>query len=395
MDPRVKRRRLKRPSGGWRALCRLVILGMSALVLAACSSSDGGTTSTTTPSDTDVTSTGPTSSPAHLGRIVFVRGSLDGSTTQVFTIEPDGSGETQLIAGDAVTPLLSPDGSRLAFECLDGDLVRACMADADGSDPHMLTADMSDTDHPIDNYAPRAWSPDGERLVLVGFGGAPAGIFTMPASDHGELVRVTTSPTGQFDDTLALSPDGSQIVFVRVPKTDDHDGDVYVVAADGTGLLRLSPPGMAVECCAPPDWSPDGSRVVFAAENRLEDWAIYAVDPDGSDRQRISPLAGWAFAPRWSPDGRAIAFTWSPPGSGAEIYIVHPDGTDLAQFTDQGAWNSVWSPDGSQLVFQVGDGGQVSDLWVVGADGQGLLQLTDTPETEDSPSWWTTTGVGS
>jgi Tol biopolymer transport system component len=394
MEPAMRNRRPARLSRGQRFPQRLVILGTSALVLVACSSSDGGNTNTTAPSDADMIATGPTSSSAELGRIIFVRESLDGSGLHVFSIDPDGTGEIQLIAPAAETPLLSPDGSRLAFECLDGDRVRVCMADADGSDPTMLTPDMSDMARPIDNYAPRAWSPDSEQLVLIGFGGAPAGIFTMPASDGGELVRITTSPVRHMDDTLALSPDGSRIVFLRTPIADDHDADVYVVATDGMSLVRLSPPGMAVECCVAPAWSPDGSRIVFAGKDATDDWAVYSVDADGSDRERISPLDGWAFAPRWSPDGRTIAFTQSA-SNGAQIFLVHPDGTDLVQVTDRwdslGQYNAVWSPDGSQLVFQHGDGGQVSDLWVIDTDGKGLLQLTDTPETEDSPSWlWAT-----
>jgi Tol biopolymer transport system component len=290
---------------------RFVMLAAAAVLLAACTSSDGPGADTANTSGTGATAAGPTSSNGDDGRIVFVREGPDESSARVFAIEPDGTGETQLIDRAAVNPVWSPEGSRLAFECLDGDLVRVCMANADGSNPRMLTQDATDTVDPTDNFAPRAWSPDGERLALVGFGGAPSGIFTMAASDRGALTRVTTSPTGHFDDTLALSPDGSKIVFVRVPETDDHDGDVFVVAADGTDLLRLSPPGTAVECCAPPDWSPDGSRVVFAGENRQEDWAIYSVDADGSDRQRISPLDGWAFAPSWSPDGRMVSFSQS------------------------------------------------------------------------------------
>ena len=371
-----------------------MILATSAVFLVACSS-DGESTGTTTPSDTDLTASGPTSSSARVGRIVFVRGNLDGSTTQVFTIGADGSGETQLIDGTADEPVMSPDGSRIAFVCLDGDLVRTCMANADGSDPTMLTPDMRNLDHPIDNYAPGAWSPDGEGLVLIGFGGAPAGIFTMPASDHGELVRVTTSPTGHVDDIPAPSPDGSRIVFVRLPDADDHDGDVFAVSADGTGQTRLSPPGMAVECCVAPAWSPDGSHIVFAGKNAMDEWAIYSIDADGSDRRRISPMDGWAFAPRWSPDGRTIAFTQSA-GDGAQIFLAHTNGTGVVQLTDRwdsfGSYNSLWSPDGSQLVFQHGDGGQVSDLWVIDADGAGLRQLTDTPETERSPFWSPTTG---
>ena len=94
-----------------RRMHRLVILATSALALAACSSSDGGNTNTTATSDADVIATGPTSSSAELGRIIFVRESLDGSGRHVFSIDPDGTGEIQLIAPAAETPLLSPDGS--------------------------------------------------------------------------------------------------------------------------------------------------------------------------------------------------------------------------------------------------------------------------------------------
>ena len=263
-------------SKGGRSVQRLMILATSALVLAACSSSDGGSTGATTPSDNDVNAMGPTSSSAELGRIVFVRGSLDGSSTNVFTIEPDGTGETQLIAGTADTPLVSPDGGQIAFECLDGDAVRVCLAEGDGSDPTFLAPDVSATDRATDNLAPRGWSPDGERLVLVGFGGAPSGIFTMPAADGGQLDRVTTSSPGHVDDTIRFSPDGERIVFLRTPDTDDHDADVFVVSADGSDLVRLSPPRMAVECCVAPDWSPDGSRIVFAGDSgspSREAWA--------------------------------------------------------------------------------------------------------------------------
>ena len=377
---------------------RFSMLVAAAVLLAACTSSDGQGADTTNTPGTGATAAGPTSSIGEEGRIVFIRGGRDESSARVFAIEPDGTGETQLIDRAAVNPIWSPDGTGLAFECSDGDLVRVCVANADGSNARMLTPDATDTDDPTDNFAPRAWSPDGERLALVGFGGAPSGIFTMAASDGGALVRVTTSPGGHNDDTLAYSPDGSRIVFVRVPNADDHDGDVFVVAADGTALLRLSPKGMAVECCAHPAWSPLGSRIVFAGDPgspSAEAWAIYAVDADGTNRRRISPLGGWAFAPSWAPDGRAISFTQST-SDGTQIFLVRPDGTGLDQLTDRwdrfGSWNSVWSPDGSQLVFQHGDGGQVSDLWVVGTDGTGLRQLTDTPESEGSPSWWTATG---
>jgi hypothetical protein len=57
----------------------------AALTLVACMS-DGGARTETSPSN--VASPSRASSSAALGRIVFVRGSLDGSAQHVFTIEP-------------------------------------------------------------------------------------------------------------------------------------------------------------------------------------------------------------------------------------------------------------------------------------------------------------------
>jgi predicted small secreted protein len=57
---------------------RFVIVAASAVLLAACAPSEGDGTGTQ--------ATGPTSSNAQVGRIAFVRASLDGSPPHVFTI---------------------------------------------------------------------------------------------------------------------------------------------------------------------------------------------------------------------------------------------------------------------------------------------------------------------
>ena len=59
------------------------------------------------------------------------------------------------------------------------------------------------------------------------------------------------------------SPDGSQILFLRAePDIDPVTGSLYLVNVDGTGLHRITPPGLDVGQQA--RWSPDGKEIVFS-----------------------------------------------------------------------------------------------------------------------------------
>lgn len=68
--------------------------------------------------------------------------------------------------------------------------------------------------------------------------------------------RLTHPPKGTEDITADWSPDGSRIAFARAPSRGAHS--IWVVRADGTGLLQLTPycgPGRGMPKCKADDRS--------------------------------------------------------------------------------------------------------------------------------------------
>jgi len=164
----------------------------------------------------------------------------------------------------------------------------------------------------------------------------------------------------------------TQLAFVR-------DGQIHLVNADGTGLVRLSDgPGDG-----DPAWSPDGQRIAFTRTSRGDTSDIYVMNADGSNLVwRAS--AREAEAPTWSPDGTRIAFSALGDGS-SNVYVVSADddGTGVTAVVSLPGYDAqpAWSPDGAKIAF-VSDWRAYDflyDLYVVNADGSGRTVLLEGP----------------
>jgi Tol biopolymer transport system component len=170
-----------------------------------------------------------------------------------------------------------------------------------------------------------------------------------------------------------------------------------VINPDGTGMRKVShaPRGYAD---SNPDWSPDGSRVVFHRCLENLDYGtcyVYSVKANGSGERRLSPRCGhgfqpsgpgkgcastWDFSPVYSPDGRSIAFVrdswrWSKPGAkhpGTALCVADANLGHVRKVVpvhDVYLPGVAWSPDGKQLAFVDGENGNVA-IFVVNVGGQ-------------------------
>ena len=252
----------------------------------------------------------------------------------------------------------------------------------DGSGLKRLTNDPGFDDSP-------AISPDGSQVLFLtarhdpdpGFPNLKYEIYVIE-SDGSNLHRLTT--TEAAEDHPAWSPDGNKIIF---DADYDKDGfyEIYVIDSDGSNLIKLTSNAANDQFA---DWSPDGSQIAFSSD-RNDNWDIFVMDKDGSNQRQLTDGLDWELFPAWSPDGTKIAFNGLQPNSrNTDVYIMNNDGSDIRQLTDSPRFdeNPTWSPDGSQIAFQTQRKGNFK-LYTMNPDGSNQHPLTDNSHDDLWPSW--------
>ena len=207
---------------------------------------------------------------------------------------------------------------------------------------------------------------------------APDGVLAIEDGGEIELVNMAGSLVGSATETETnlntwpdWSPDGSKIVFSGA----GHDFDLYVMNADGADLQRITQePGDEYT----PAWSPRGNRIVFGFDDGGDPhWlsGLATVSPDGSgwtellvrDRERVE-------SPVWSPDGDRIAFTIFE-DQGPTPYVLDPDQLDLVRLLDGPGVVLSWTPDARRILVSAHD-----SFVTVRPDGSGeRVFLADPP----------------
>jgi Tol biopolymer transport system component len=238
----------------------------------------------------------------------------------IYIMNADGTDQRQLTEAYDAHPSWSPDGKKIAFSTRPLNVVAIAVVDVESKEVRQLT----DTDR-----APGApdWSPDGRTLAII-YNPAHPGIdfelFTMNAAGGG-FKQLTDSAGYQYFENPDWSPDGSKLVYGA-----DLAGnsDIYVADPNGANQLQLTFDEAADRS---PAWSPDGSQIAFET-NRDGNWEIYLMNADGSGLVNISNHENRDQWPSWSPDGTRIAFQSYRDGNW-EIYMMNADGTQQQRLT--------------------------------------------------------------
>jgi Tol biopolymer transport system component len=197
------------------------------------------------------------------------------------------------------------------------------------------------------------------------------------------------------DSDATFSNDGTWIVLVRNRlgpwSGGNYDRHTTITTLD-LGSGRPFELGSTLEAgIEGPRWSPDGTQIVFsrswlAMPEKFLKAAVFVVDADGQHLRQLTPATLQARAPDWSSDGSRIVFesldmrtVGGTVRTSDDIYSIRPDGTGLQRLTTDGLSNgATWIPDGRLLFTRVlgGSSGRAAGgLWVMDADGGNVTQL--------------------
>jgi hypothetical protein len=260
-------------------------------------------------------------------RIAFV-GLESPPSLQIWSMNPDGTDVRRLTSGpqQASAPTWSPDGSRIAFSRTEGiGAPSVWVMNADGTDAHQIFA----------NALYPAWSPDGTRIAIVRYEERRIAFINPDGSGLRELPNTAYS--------LAWSPDGKRIAFGNHSKTTFG---ISVINADGSGLVDLTDSVGGRYGDTAPSWSPDGKQIAFSsARDHPEGISeMYIMNANGTGIVRLNQRGGLAV---WSSDGKQLLFTSYEGVEGAlpHLAFVNVDGSGFHLLsTDYGTFAAWFQP---------------------------------------------------
>ncbi len=230
-------------------------------------------------------------------------------------ITPDGRGPD-------FYPKVSPVAadSRAVFASGEGGQFDIWVMNLDGSARRRLTLDQAVDTSP-------AWFPDGRRIVFSSDRSGNFDLWTTNADGSG-LTQLTSFPSDEA--TPAISPNSASVAFSS--NMDRSNFDIWVMDVGGGNLRQLTRKDNAASAISDgaPQWSPDGTKLVF--ERWEGQWEVYSINVDGTGLTRLTNNPDHDGDPVYSPDGSTVAFSSSRSGWW-QIWLMNPDGSNQRQLT--------------------------------------------------------------
>lgn len=251
-------------------------------------------------------------------------------------------------------PSYAPDGSRLAFLAMDANHHRQIDVLT------LRTGAIAAVTHAKDGVQQFAWRPDGMALAFVTADPAPASVGA-----HKDFFEITD------DDYLT--------------RANDPPSHLWLVNAGGAGARRLTSGTWSVSTSYPPSppasplsWSPDGSHLLFGRVPNTHDGDAYRSESAVLDLRTgsVTPLTDRhrfeSFA-AFGPDGKHVVYIVSrdddPNNENAVVLTTLGGGrgSAIAPSFDRNPFRAIWV--NARTVLVGAHDGVHTQLWLLGTDG--------------------------
>jgi serine/threonine protein kinase len=196
---------------------------------------------------------------------------------------------------------MSPDGKYLAYSDQTGTYLRVMSS----GEVHSLLSKNSEVQY-------LSWFPDSTRLLLARASSPTAkmGLWAMPI--------LGGNPRQLSDEgwSASVSPDGSQITFLKSAAYGQTGSEIWTMRSDGSGQRKIVSDPDAGVAFSSPTWSPDGRWIAydkFRSGNFGNEAWVELFNLGRGTRATVvnQPLLGWGLV--WLPDGRLIYAVSEPP----------------------------------------------------------------------------------
>lgn len=180
-----------------------------------------------------------------------------------------------------------------------------------------------------------AWSPDGTRIAWVE-GHNPVGLNLPGGEVHvvdvsGGIDSVLTDSGGMVQ-RMTWSPGGDRIAYATQLSGVLRRVEIHVMAADGNDRTLISEDDFS-DTALDLAWSPDGSVIAYVhGDETAGTYEVRTVRPDGSLRTTIFDGARCCETPSaisWSPDGSRLLL------AADGLWVMNADGSDARRVASQ------------------------------------------------------------
>ena len=183
-------------------------------------------------------------------------------------------------------PRVSPDGTRVAVDIVDGDNTDIWIWDLERETATQLTFDGATDDFPL-------WTPDSARVVFRSTRDGD-GLFWKAADGTGQIEQLKDGAARPW----AWAADG-RLIF-------DQQQDIGVLTMEGERTVEMLLDAEVTE--GEPALSPDGRWLAYFAAEKPAFPLIYVRPFPNIDDGRWNVSAGFGAHPVWSPDGRELFY---------------------------------------------------------------------------------------
>lgn len=229
----------------------------------------------------------------------------------LWKISLDGTGAKQVFSGIAEHPKWSPDGRNIVFDADTGKSIK--IIPAEGGTPIIF---LPDSIH-IENGGLPCWSPDASQIAFLEQSALSVCIYNIKTAK----ITCIFSKEGMLPLPGCWSDDGKSVLIALMDR-QSRKSTIWKISSDGKERKQIT--GHHENFYRHLALSPDGSLLVYAAaEGKYLGLYIMPAEGGISLPLTVTPQNHNEGA-SWSPDGKKIAFT-STRSENFDIWIMDMD----------------------------------------------------------------------